>query len=1005
MTIFNDLFGIPNKGGGGRGTVNSSSSTVTPAAAPSVSPKAAEVTAATVAAAPAAASPTTPTPPTPNPTPGFFDSVMSIIDGAVQPNALNRFYQSTYHFRLFVAPDTDFMSQAAQPLTSGESGAKMQTIQEFNSKLSQIKKIILAESGVTGFNIKDVQITTVPAGTTQTRTDVGTTGTITITEPNGISFLDGLQAAGAELRILNYLKCSYYLELTFLGYDENGHFVGSLSDTDDFKSGGRWTWEITFSNIDVKLTEGGGVYTISFQCGNHAVSIIDDGKHDIMRVPQAFKAEGATVGALYADYIKQLNASWVSYNGGVLVQFDGINTQEVGKFFAHPPTASSKDPGTFKMAPPEPEKNPNRSWKFDSKSGSYLVNVTTGYRVQDFIIDAIKHSVEGQALAKDDSNVATQTDKTCCTINERGHRESIIWSVEIAVTQTTFDTTSYHYIKHIVFYVIPHYSQAAVLTPTQVEQAATNAVQRGKVQAMVDNGMLRKRYDYVFTGLNTEIIDFDMSFTTNYDFLNSAFAGTQMRYDAFAQGERLHDTGSAVVAGNADESHTKVTAVPCKTPTPAPAAPPTAVASTIGSQAAGGRGSGSHLNNTVRTISSVVTAIPGKSAIARPQVTAANTACPPTPVAGPAQPATIVDTSGLNEFYVEDLLSQQTATNPSDFAIPISFWKTNKIAENESGNLGWSGQYNRDQSAVGAIWAQIYGSSQKTGAYQSINLTLRGDPYWLGQTNIHRQINLVAGNFSVAGNDLPDWSSGHQSFYLHFRFPLQIGDDFKPAMRTSQSYNGIYRLTTITHTFSDGVFKQELKNCPRDSLIDPSKWSATSGATNGGDGSSPTLTRPTTASKPLHSSGTYVQQAPIVVQKLMADFGLTQAQAAGIVGNLGAESGLQGINEKNPTVIGSLGGFGWAQWTGPRRTAFNTYVQNNNLDPTSSDANYGFLRQELSTDYASSITKIKQTSTVADATASFEKSYEGAGIVNMSGRVNFANTADTLTTAALSSTS
>jgi hypothetical protein len=88
------------------------------------------------------------------------------------------------------------------------------------------------------------------------------------------------------------------------------------------------------------------------------------------------------------------------------------------------------------------------------------------------------------------------------------------------------------------------------------------------------------------------------------------------------------------------------------------------------------------------------------------------------------------------------------------------------------------------------------------------------------------------------------------------------------------------------------------------------------------------------------------QKAGGVVQNLMSDFGLTKDQAAGLVGNLGAESGLTAIQEKG--VAAGTGGFGWAQWTGDRRVKFNQYVAENKLDPTSDEANYGFLRHELS---------------------------------------------------------
>ena len=93
----------------------------------------------------------------------------------------------------------------------------------------------------------------------------------------------------------------------------------------------------------------------------------------------------------------------------------------------------------------------------------------------------------------------------------------------------------------------------------------------------------------------------------------------------------------------------------------------------------------------------------------------------------------------------------------------------------------------------------------------------------------------------------------------------------------------------------------------------------------------------------------FASVAPRLIGDLSKDFGLTPEQAAGVVGQLGHESGGFGtLQEVSPTVPGSRGGYGYAQWTGPRRKAFEEYAATNGLDPASYDANYGFLKRELS---------------------------------------------------------
>lgn len=135
--------------------------------------------------------------------------------------------------------------------------------------------------------------------------------------------------------------------------------------------------------------------------------------------------------------------------------------------------------------------------------------------------------------------------------------------------------------------------------------------------------------------------------------------------------------------------------------------------------------------------------------------------------------------------------------------------------------------------------------------------------------------------------------------------------------------------------------------------------------------------------------------APRLMQSLMADYGLTPAQAAGFVGNLAHESGGFGtLQEVKPLIPGSRGGYGYAQWTGPRRRAFEAWTQQNNLDPTSFDANYGFLRHEIdNTPEGAFMARLRSANDVQQAAQAVEKGYLRPGIPHSESRVKWANRA------------
>jgi peptidoglycan hydrolase-like protein with peptidoglycan-binding domain len=130
------------------------------------------------------------------------------------------------------------------------------------------------------------------------------------------------------------------------------------------------------------------------------------------------------------------------------------------------------------------------------------------------------------------------------------------------------------------------------------------------------------------------------------------------------------------------------------------------------------------------------------------------------------------------------------------------------------------------------------------------------------------------------------------------------------------------------------------------------------------------------------SQSVFDKKAPVYMTALLKNFPqLAVLDTAAVFGNLGHESGgLENLQEDRPTVKGSKGGYGWAQWTGPRRRAFEAWCRTKKLNPASDDANYGFLVHELLTTHASSITALLRARTLESKTVAFEKSFEGAGI-------------------------
>ena len=152
----------------------------------------------------------------------------------------------------------------------------------------------------------------------------------------------------------------------------------------------------------------------------------------------------------------------------------------------------------------------------------------------------------------------------------------------------------------------------------------------------------------------------------------------------------------------------------------------------------------------------------------------------------------------------------------------------------------------------------------------------------------------------------------------------------------------------------------------------------------GGEAAAPEGSRGATVPTPANNNtpigtggGGFKDTAGDLTKRLARNYGLTTAQAAGLVGNLGYESGgFKQLQEKKPLVPGSRGGYGYAQWTGARRTEFEAWSKGKGLDPSSHEANVGFLEHELSGKYAHVVQKLRGASGIEEASRITHRHYE-----------------------------
>lgn len=116
--------------------------------------------------------------------------------------------------------------------------------------------------------------------------------------------------------------------------------------------------------------------------------------------------------------------------------------------------------------------------------------------------------------------------------------------------------------------------------------------------------------------------------------------------------------------------------------------------------------------------------------------------------------------------------------------------------------------------------------------------------------------------------------------------------------------------------------------------------------------------------------------APQDVIAGLQDRNMPQHIAEGFAMNIADESGFDtGINEANPIVEGSRGGFGLIQWTGPRRKALEAFAAGRGVPVDDLDMQLDFLMQELGGSESAAWQRISQTTTKEEAAVAILKEF------------------------------
>tara|TARA_B110001454_G_scaffold177410_1_gene169883 strand:- start:2435 stop:4738 length:2304 start_codon:yes stop_codon:yes gene_type:complete len=628
-------------------------------------------------------------------------------------NELTARQSFTYHLRLTMLSPKDNKKigyTAAQTLNS-ENG------------------MIVAETGVTSkFNITDLETNHIVNWTPKARAAYGLSATMTIVEPLGVTLLDNIVRGAKELGIKNHINAAYLLEISFKESDDDE------SNTTDDKGNDRlpyhFIYVMSITDFTIAVDQGGAKYYLK-----------------LVEIPQV---------ALFSSVQTSKEATTIKAN--TLGQFTTEFTKILNERSKKEASTNSKFPDAYIIGFDEGSEKLSQ-WSFSAYSidapkysldvsGDGILNSTfpIGHGIVDILSVAIGATKEMQELP----TASGSTAKASGEDNERKDSDLRLWFRIVPDVQisNTWDGNRNVYKKTFI-YKIKLAINEKVADISNAFQADKNG-QRTRLKALIEEKLLAKKYMYMYTGQNTEVLHFDIKFNHTYWVVKARYDGVHSNPDTI-----LSQTPGAE----------KIKNQPSNSP------PGTKMGSSV-----------QEVAKSPPSAKPAITTVAGPMDYLRP------------PESGKFLSNPTAKDSPNQTRYLEAFSTNEESDQGDNW-----FAAMKKPAIVEKAGTGFVNVAGPGAYKFGAVYQDMNSSADLA----EIELNIIGDPYWLGMSNINKQYANVGGVAAF-------YDQGSNLFYFKLLMPQEHDETGDTVISDSFTISGLYGVREVISSYRDGGFTQHL---------------------------------------------------------------------------------------------------------------------------------------------------------------------------------------------------
>jgi len=621
---------------------------------------------------------------------------------------------------------------------------------------SQNKIITLAQSGVENeISIESVEQNFVLTFVNTNRQAIANQFNVNFIEVGGITFFTRIIKAAKDLDIENHLKAAFIFELNFSGASPDG------IPTNNIRDAGPFYYYCVFRSLTMSFQNGAAYYS------GELVEITEEAfKQNEFTLISDVTVYARNFGEFLTNFQNELNRqarSVAATNPNILWPNSYVLKDEYG---ASNWTFGSIDPGILE--------------------GARVVSLTDGAAtfslpIRTTITSAISaalmatHNFRRLPIALTGNGFA-KTDPNETIANPGAFADQIRWfSYRTSIKYGNYDELSNNYARQLTYTVIPVLAPQAINDPDSYQQVNSSPrIQRDKINKMFRNGQIKKRYDYIFTGKNTEVLNFDIALNNTYFTMQTTLNGAK----TFASGE---------FPGGSSDSNT-----------------PSGLRGRLDDVQR-------ELGAARKSLINIDSLIKGNGPGNRTQLEAERTRLQ-SEISDLVRQETEL-TNELGRFQAPEFFTLTTPNrgrNTTRYITQSELYANSDINSNNELTIPMSFLYHQPQNPgtqggdpngqeVGAAQAAaMYNNLYSVADLVQITLSIRGDPYWLGGPN---------------GQTGANYQRGGQGFFLNIRAPRYPNDKtglMDIENQVSYFLSGLYLMYQGSATYQSGSFTMNL---------------------------------------------------------------------------------------------------------------------------------------------------------------------------------------------------